>query len=236
MNYLEEYNYLKNICSNADLSGKSSDMSTISAKISLAQICVAIGKEKYSEAILLLEQVGSAFEDCSLLSENATDSIDETYNFILEKLSSLYSVTNEHKKSIDLSIKLISNLSKIHTQKYGDIYSLDNLDFDEAVVSRMISRYLGIGASYIRLGEHAQAKRYLEKGYFLAQTRFGDQAEQTLKLNYNLALNEMIGIDSVEGLRQLEFVYKDMQEYLGVENSYTQIAKKMLQGLKDKSL
>ena len=109
-------------------------------------------------------------------------------------------------------------------QKHGNILTRDNLDFDAPTLDKLISLYLGAGASYSRLSDYPTAKEYLEMGYFLAFYTYGDQDERTLKLNYNLAVNEAVGEDLREGLRQLHFVYEDMVKYLGKDNQYTNMA------------
>ena len=59
-----------------------------------------------------------------------------------------------------------------------------------------------------------------------------------MKLNYNLAANEAVGENLQEGLRQLHFVYEDMVKYLGNDNQYTKMTRKVMgeleEGLEEK--
>jgi len=222
--YLAAYEQLEKLCSEYDQVFGSNHFGLISAKLTLAELCVKIGEEKYGKSIEILEQVIDSLGEVSLLPDDLTD----IYYFIIDKLSSLYSLTGAHKKSIEMSMILVENLLKDHSQENGEIITQNNMSFEEKNLNQLISRYLGIGASYSRLGEYLEARKNLEKGYFISHTYYGDKDERTLKLNYNLAANEMQGIDFREGLRQLRFVYKDMQNYLGVDNVYTQKAKEVL--------
>lgn len=173
--------------------------------------------QNYSSAITVLEDIRS------LLDKDREKHIGD-YLEVLDILSSVYSIEKEHRKSADLTCEMIDLLMERHTQKYGDVLTKDNIDFDMCILNKIISLHLDAGASFSRLGEYHIAKQYLEKGYFLAFYSYGDQDERTLKLNYNLAVNEMEGFDQKEGLRQLHFVYEDMVKYLGTDNQYTKKA------------
>lgn len=129
---------------------------------------------------------------------------------------------------MELACEMIDLLMAEHARKYGNILTKGDIDFEPRVLDKLISLYLGAGASLARLGEYHEAKQYLEKGYFLSFCSYGDQDERTLKLDYNLAVNEMYGFDQQEGLRQLHFVYEDMVKYLGSDNQYTKLAYKVL--------
>lgn len=218
------YEQLEKLCIEYDQVFGSNHAGIISARLTLAELCVKIGEKSYGKSIEILEKTIDSLGEVSLLSNDLID----IYYFIIDKLSSLYSLTGAHQKSIDMSMILIENLLKDHSQEDGALITQDNMSFKEKNLNQLISQYLGIGASYSRLGKYFEARRNLEKGYFISHTHYGDKDERTLKLNYNLAANEMQGIDFQEGLRQLCIVYKDMQNYLGEDNEYTQKAKEVL--------
>lgn len=173
--------------------------------------------KNYSSAIAVLEDIRS------LLDKDREKNIGH-YLAVSDILSSVYSMEKEHRKSADLTCEMIDLLMERYTQTYGGVITKDNIDFDECTLNKIISLHLDAGASFSRLGEYHNAKQYLEKGYFLAFYSYGDRDERTLKLNYNLAVNEMEGFDQKEGLRQLRFVYEDMVKYLGNDNQYTKKA------------
>lgn len=221
---LAAYEQLKELLNEYSQFFGMSHMGIISAQLTLAELCVKIGEEKYEESIAVLEQILFSIGEISPLSSE----LEDINCFVIDKLASLYSLVGGHRKSIEMSMTLIEYLLSEHTQKNGDIITQDNMSFNKERLNKLISLYLGVGASYSRLSEYIDARRYLEKGYFISHTHYGDEDERTLKLSYNLAANEMQGIDYHEGLRQLRFVCNDMQKYLGDNNEYTLKAKDVL--------
>lgn len=187
-----------------------------------------IAQKAYQTAILILTEM-------RLTIERDIENRYDDYLTVLDLLSSLYSVEGEHRKAADISCKMLSILFEKHNQKYGNILTAENLDFDEVTLNKIISLHLGIGASLSRLCEFQDAKHNLEVGYFISYVTYGDTDERTLKLNYNLAVNEMQGIDQQEGIRQLKFVYKDMVQYLGADNMHTKKAGALLEMIEKKN-
>ena len=196
-----------------------------------------------SYALFLLRQknntaVISVLEELRFFLDYEKEDEKPYYLSTIDLLVSVYSIENEHRKSAELANELIELLMEEHTQKHGNILTRDNLDFDALILDKLISLHLGAGASYARLGDYHAAKKYLEMGYFLAFYSYGEQDERTLKLNYNLAANEAVGENLQEGLRQLHFVYEDMVKYLGNDNQYTKMTRKVMgeleEGLEEK--
>lgn len=222
--YQTAYDQLAILCKEYEHLLGSTHFAMIHVKLLLAQTGIKIGKKKYKDSIEILEQIINDLGDVSSLLNNLTD----LYYWIINLLESLYSQINEYRKSISMSKVLIEKLLKEHSQKNGELITQDNMNFDTETRNQLISKYLGLGASYSRLGEYIEARKSLEKGYFISCTYYGDKDERTLKLNYNLAVNEMKGINYQEGLRQLHFVYKDMQSHLDEGNEYTLKAKEVL--------
>ena len=176
-----------------------------------------ITDKDYAYAISCLEKLHMQLKIC--IENNVRD-----YLTVIDLLSSLYSVEGFHQKSVDMTCEMIAILMEEHEHRYGKILTKDNIDFSKEVIDKLISLHLDAGASFSRLEKYHDAKQYLEHGYFLSFNVYGDHDERSLKLNYNLAVNEMQGIDPKEGIRQLHFVYEDMVKYLGSDNEYTKKA------------
>lgn len=157
--------------------------------------------------------------------------VDEPYWFVTDLLTSIYRAKEEYQKLVALECEQFAILTKEHCIKYGNEITQNNIDFEEPLANKIISVCLSLGANFSHLNQYREAKRYLEIGYHIAYFMYGDKDERALKLNFNMAVNEMYLKDSIEGRRQLEFVYKDMEKYLGVENIYTQKAKTALREL-----
>lgn len=156
------------------------------------------------------------------------------YLEIIDILASLYNIERDYQRTVEYSEQLLNILMKEHTQEFGETLTKENIKFEKAVLDKIISLHLDIGASLSRLGKFNEASRYLEIGYFISYTTYGDKDVKSLKLSYNIAVNEMQGINEKEGIRQLCFVYEDMKNYLGEDNEYTKKALdvlKMLDGM-----
>lgn len=194
---------------------------TLSYNIQMSYAQSLLGVKDINAAITILEQLKDSLK-VDLIQNK------KKYSYVLDSLSSLYNSINNHEKTIENDCELLDILTKEHAQKYGNLISKDNLDYNETTLNKIISLYLGIGASFSRLKKYHEAKQYLEKGYFISYFSYGDKDERTLKLNYNLAANEFSGINPREGIRQLNFVYNDMLNYLGTNNKYTVKARNLL--------
>lgn len=211
-------------------------MPVLEANDSFTQETVDAAQIPYSHFLYMdhnAEEAIARLEKQLALWKNNPTSDRETYWCAIDLLASIYSLEQEYQKSTDLQCEQLSILMKKHTEKNGSELTKDNIDFEKPVLDKIISLYLGIGANFSRLGQHWEAKQYFEKGYFISYTAYGDRDERTLKLNYNLAVNEFGGFDSAEGLRQLKYVYADLQKYLGSDNMYTQKAKSVLEQLNE---
>ena len=183
-------------------------------------------KSYYSMAANILEELFTVLE---LELHNSNSYQQGLYVDIVSLLSGLYNELGLHQECINKDLILLNRLLDSYRHKNGLILTPDNVtNFDEDTRNKVVSLYLGIGASFSRMGEYIEARDYLELGYFISVLSYGDRDVRTLKLNYNLAANEMEGIDFIEGLRQLRFVYDDMVKYLGNDNQYTIKAKELL--------
>lgn len=186
-----------------------------------------VREENYEKAIVSLESIVNQVEEPSELLA----SMQNIYYFAVDLLATLYSTIGRHKDSADMNLILISKLLETHTQKHGNVLSKDMIEVDEEIRDKLVSVYLNLGASLSRAKEYMDARKYLEQGYFFAYTFWGDEDERTLKIVYNLASNEMLGIDYGEGVRQMQYVYEDMKNYLGENNQYTMHIKNILHQL-----
>lgn len=162
-------------------------------------------------------------EELRALSKNDIELNDERYILLLDLLAHIYTIKNEHRKSIDVRCELLDILMEEHIVRNGGLLRIDNIDFPENALDKIISLYLSIGGSLIFLKDFTGAKRYLEQGYLISFTRYGDKNEKTLKLNYNFAIIEL-HTNPLEGVRQLHYIYKDMLQYLWSNNKYTKKA------------
>lgn len=174
-------------------------------------------EENYEKAIISLESIVNQVEEPLKL----LDSMESIFYSAVDLLATLYSTIGRHKDSADMNLILIHKLLETHTRKHGNVLSKDKVEVDEEARDKLVSVYLNLGASLSRAKEYMEARKYLEQGYFFSYTFFGDEDERTLKIVYNLASNEMLGIDYVEGVRQMKYVYEDMKNYLGENNQYT---------------
>jgi len=135
-----------------------------------------ISIKDYQAAIKALTELKLYYESTSI-EENSTEYFDT-----IEQLSILYSTLSQHKMSIEMDYILLEMLLKEHSKKHGYLLTAANIDFDEYTLNKLISTYCNIGASLARINEHIEARKYLEKGYFLAVTSYGDKDERTLNL------------------------------------------------------
>ena len=62
---------------------------------------------------------------------------------------------------------------------------------------------------------------------------FGEYEISTLKQAFNIACVELLNGDANEGLRQLEYCYYDMRDYLGENNELTRHAEYVLKEQND---
>lgn len=58
---------------------------------------------------------------------------------------------------------MIDILMEDHRNEYGGVLTKNNIKFNEQVLCKLVSLYLGACASASRMGEYHETKQYLEK-------------------------------------------------------------------------
>lgn len=175
--------------------------------------------EKATELISILEQTKASLH-------NADDSIKSENEYLkaLSVLASSYYSSKDYQKSLECNLELLNCLWEEHRLKHGSRLSKDNIDLVSSSAHTIIDLYQNIGLAYSRLNNYPEARTYFEQGYFISFYNLGEYHEKTLKLQYNLVINELMQFEQREALRQLAYLTADLIQYLGADHEYTKKA------------
>ena len=183
-------------------------------------------EKDYSRYLIALEMNNEAIEQLFHIRRKYGNLIaekeEENYSTMLI-LCSLLSICNRFDESIKWHKRCIEFVEgSINTANISS--NLYDMSISEDISKKLASLYLGLGKGYFETRQYKSAKEAFEMGYMISFRAFGEKSEETLKLDYNLSVNEMLGLDYNEGYRQLKYVVELMVSALGKDHPLTQKA------------
>ena len=190
----------------------------VAMKCDCVRLCMKL--DMSAEAISTLKDIVANYQ--SVLDSNRNTHIE-----ILKLLASLYTQQGNRKESVVWHQKCIDLIESTN----DDFFSTSNaLSFhiDENDAAHLSSLYLGIGADYTRMEEYEKANEAYQIGYFIAYKVFGKSSEKTLKIEYNMIINELVSSNPQEGYRQLKLFKPFCIKALGEDHCLSQTVNQSL--------